>query len=262
MAKYRKVSPCIWNDGKFRRFSRDGQLVFLFLLTHPHMTALGAMRANVAGLASELGWLPKAFREAFQEPFSMGMVRYDEEASFMWLPNFLAHNRPESPNVVKSWEKALELLPECPMFFEMIQEVNVFIKGLPEGFRQALPEAFGKTMPNQEQEQEQEQEKKKTPPSPPKGGGGYAPAFEVFWAECPDKVKKKRAWAAWKKIKGVDAATIIDAFKAQLAARHFRGADGKDYIPHPATWLNDRRWEDVIKQPGGSDWGEAPPPKG
>lgn len=26
----------------------------------------------------------------------------------------------------------------------------------------------------------------------------------------------------------------------------WKGKD-KDYIPHPATWLNDRRWEDEIK---------------
>lgn len=44
--KYRKISPCIWNDAKVRELSDKGKLALLFLLTHPHMTPLGAIRAN------------------------------------------------------------------------------------------------------------------------------------------------------------------------------------------------------------------------
>ena len=47
MGKYRKVDPKIWNDEKFRELSDSAKLLFLFLLTHPHMTPLGAMRATV-----------------------------------------------------------------------------------------------------------------------------------------------------------------------------------------------------------------------
>ena len=46
--KYRKISPCIWNDAKVRELSDKGKLALLFLLTHPHMTPLGAIRANAA----------------------------------------------------------------------------------------------------------------------------------------------------------------------------------------------------------------------
>lgn len=47
--KYRKISPCIWNDAKVRELSDKGKLALLFLLTHPHMTPLGAIRANAPG---------------------------------------------------------------------------------------------------------------------------------------------------------------------------------------------------------------------
>ena len=33
--KYRKISPCIWNDAKVRELSDKGKLALLFLLTHP-----------------------------------------------------------------------------------------------------------------------------------------------------------------------------------------------------------------------------------
>jgi hypothetical protein len=42
MGRYRKIDTRIWNDAKFRELSERGQLEFLFGLTHPNMTMLGA----------------------------------------------------------------------------------------------------------------------------------------------------------------------------------------------------------------------------
>lgn len=162
---YRKVSTAIWNDEKFRTLSDDAQLVFFFLLTHPHQTSLGAMRASIPGLAAEKGWALPRFKRSFAEIQSQGMVRHDAGASFVWLPNFLKHNGPENPNVVKSWSRSLGMLPECRMKHELITHVKEFIETLPEGFVKALPEPFLKGLAIQEQEQEQEpkqeQEKEK-----------------------------------------------------------------------------------------------------
>jgi len=159
VAKYRKIDSRIWNDQKFRDLSDQGKLVFFFLLTHPYMTALGAMRSTIPGLAAELGWTEKAFREAFLEISNKGMSKHDSESCFLWMPNFLKYNKPESPNVVKAWLSSLDLLPECNMKQELIQEVKGFTEGLPESFNKALPEVFAKSMPYQEQEQEQDKEK-------------------------------------------------------------------------------------------------------
>lgn len=157
MSKYRKVDPRIWNDEKFRALGDREKLVFFFLLTHPHMTALGAMRATLPGLAAELGWDFLAFREAFQQVMAKGMAKHDEKASLIWLPRFIKYNQPESPNVVKAWIGALDLLPECDLLTRVIACSSEFARTMNKGFAEALPEAFAKTMPIQEQEQEQEQ---------------------------------------------------------------------------------------------------------
>ena len=167
MARYRKIDPRIWNDEKFRALSDHGKLAFVFLLTHPHMTSLGAMRATLAGLAEELGWEPEAFREAFLEALAKGMAEHDPKACLVALPNFIRYNSPESPNVVKSWVSSLDLLPECSLKTRVIARAKGYAEALPKAFREALPKAFSKTypksMPYQEQEQEQEQEL--TPPA-------------------------------------------------------------------------------------------------
>lgn len=181
MARYRKIDTRIWNDAKFRTLSDNGKLAFFFLLTHPHMTSLGAMRGTIRGLASEIGWGEKLFRESFREISERDMAEHDEVACFIGLPNFLKYNSPESPNVVKSWVDSLDLLPECNHKVRLLQRVKAFAEGLSEGFAKALPkafdcdseteglgEAFRKGMPYQEQEQEhkQEQEQDVTPKSP------------------------------------------------------------------------------------------------
>lgn len=71
----------------------------------------------------------------------------------------------------------------------------------------------------------------------------YIDRFNEFWKAYPRKVAKPNAMKAWLKIKPDDALvkTIIDAIKRQgLCDKEIQ------FVPHPATWLNSRRWEDEI----------------
>ena len=126
--KYRKISPCIWNDAKVRELSDKGKLALLFLLTHPHMTPLGAIRANAPGLACELGWSEKVFRKAFGEVLALGIAKEDAKAPLVWFPNFLRHNMPESPNVVRSWVGAFRDLPESPLKGAMLERTGEAVR--------------------------------------------------------------------------------------------------------------------------------------
>src|SRR5882672_7258730 len=98
MGRYRKIDTRTWNDKKFNDLSDDGKLVFFLLLTHPHLTPIGAMRASLPSLASDLHWPLERLENALQESLLKNMIRHDETSSFMWLPNFLKYNQPESPN--------------------------------------------------------------------------------------------------------------------------------------------------------------------
>lgn len=170
MARYRKIDSRIQNDEKFRKLSDDGKLVWFTLLTHLNMTSLGGMRASLGGLAEELKWKPARFRKAFQEISRQGMAIYDDEAMLIILPKFLKYNAPESPNVVRAWASAYDLLPECKLKVSVLGFAEGFIEGMPEAFSKAFAEAFGevyrKNMPNPEPEPEQEPEQD-IPPSPP-----------------------------------------------------------------------------------------------
>ena len=80
--------------------------------------------------------------------------------------------------------------------------------------------------------------------------------FERWWAVYPKKVGKEAARKAFAKVK-VDAETLIAAVVKQKASEQWTKEGGR-YIPNPATWLNQGRWEDELA-PAKTE--TAPPPK-
>jgi hypothetical protein len=69
--------------------------------------------------------------------------------------------------------------------------------------------------------------------------------FSIFWEAYPRKTSKATALKSWLKIRP-DAAlldVILAAVEAQSKSPQWVKDDGQ-FIPHPATWLNQRRWED------------------
>ena len=184
VGRYRKVETRIWNDERFRKLSDSGKFLFLFILTHPNLTSLGAMRATIPGLSAELGWqearCDEAFAELVLESHGRSLVEIDKHASFVGLPNFLKYNAPENPNVVKSWSSSLELLPECPLKTKLMEHAHACLKDREAGFLAAwetvcetVSEPFrkpvGNGLPNQEPEPEQEPEPKHKPRYPASG---------------------------------------------------------------------------------------------
>jgi hypothetical protein len=76
-----------------------------------------------------------------------------------------------------------------------------------------------------------------------------ASGFEVFWKSYPRKIGKKAAEKAWARAKDKPALEVIlAAVKAQAASDQWL-KDGGQFIPHPATWLNQGRWSDEPPAP-------------
>ncbi|WP_281915963.1 hypothetical protein [Caldimonas thermodepolymerans] len=182
MSRYRKIEVRTWTDAKFRKLTPIppcGQGLWFFLLTGPFTGPIpGLFRAGRAAMAEELGWSTEAFDEAFREVSEQGMAEADFTARLVWLPKALNYNRPENPNVVKSWRAELDLLPECELKHRALAAIREHLQTLGNAYVAALfgdespvekhiekpsPKPSGKPlpkdMPNQEQEQEQEQEK-------------------------------------------------------------------------------------------------------
>lgn len=67
-------------------------------------------------------------------------------------------------------------------------------------------------------------------------------AFCRFWAAYPEgrKVAKKAAWKAWRKVGFEDRERAIQCIGE---GKQYAGFETR-YVPYPATYLNQERWED------------------
>jgi hypothetical protein len=66
--------------------------------------------------------------------------------------------------------------------------------------------------------------------------------FELFWKAYPSKVGKDAAKKAFdkRKVKALLLEQMLMAIEAQKQSSKWKGG----YVPNPATWLNEGRWQD------------------
>lgn len=117
-----------------------------------------------------------------------------------------------------------------------------------------LPTDFQQTS-TYKNEKNEKNENNNPPIAPPLGGGEcdvFTKEFIAFWQAYPRKVGKAAAWKAWKRPNGTRPKldTIIRAIERQKRSSQWQENGGR-FIPHPATWLNQGRWDDEIVQQGG-----------
>lgn len=78
--------------------------------------------------------------------------------------------------------------------------------------------------------------------------------FTAFYEAYPRKVSRAAAERAWEKLAPAAdlRAAVMAGLEAQKAAPRWKALldkGEKEFIPHPATWLNQRRWEDEVPAP-------------
>ena len=91
------------------------------------------------------------------------------------------------------------------------------------------------------------------PPLPPKGGCN---GFDEFWIAYPKKIGKSAALKKWEGLKRTGrlppTPELVSAVERQKTWEQWQKDEGQ-YIPNPATWLNQGRWEDQQTE-GGPQW--------
>lgn len=75
----------------------------------------------------------------------------------------------------------------------------------------------------------------------------YIAHFDTFWQSYPKKVSKKAAEKIFLKLKP-DQKLLNQMLKAIENQKQSEQWQNKKYIPYPATWLNQERWQDELEK--------------
>ena len=230
----------------------------------------------------ECGNHPKGILKGFKE----GSLILSEDHLII-IPKFLLYNMPQGPNQLAGWIQSCELLPRSPLFKELRDFLYKILNGEPKwlflglldpladqdvrglhekfwsriehviskpegrikkGIKKGSKEASKSPRREQQQYQYQEQEllKRECPSSE---NGAFE--FDQFWKSYPRKVGKLAAMKSFMKIKDRPSIDVIlAAVEKAKQSEQWRKEHGQ-FIPNPATWLNQGRWDDnpVIATP-------------
>ncbi len=140
---------------------------------------------------------------------------------------------------------------------------------------------FSETQKSQDKDKEEDKDKEIFPPIAPQGADGEEKAIESvtvqiargagenpvdhsttlqesrfaeFWAAYPKKTGKGAVEKIWKRLHPDTAlfAKMLETLEAFKQSDQWQRENGQ-FIPNPATWLNQKRWEDEVpKQKGGN----------
>lgn len=106
--------------------------------------------------------------------------------------------------------------------------------------RGLLPSHLRDNTESRQRDETRDRNRDKPPLQPP---GIYTlTGFAEFWKHYPKRIGKGAAYKAWKdgNCEGISE-VVVRAVREQNG---YLVREGGQFIPNPATWLNQRRWED------------------
>lgn len=255
--KYRKIDPRIWRDERFSTLATEEKLIALYCLT-AQSNRCGIFVFSPAMAAEELRTSPQTFLERFRRVCAALRWKWDSDQRVLYFPTWWKYNPPENANVLSGNLKDLAALPETPLLQSFCDNIRYLPAAVSETFRERMGERYPKPCRDQEQEQKQEQKQEQNPATDA-GGTGVTlppktplkntnkshPLFDRFWSAYPRKVAKQSALKAFVKLAPDESllGRMLAALEWQSRSEGWM-KDGGKFIPHPASWLNDRRWED------------------
>lgn len=246
--RIRTIKPEFWTSESIGKLSRNARLLFIGLWSLADDS--GRLRGALPYLSGQLfpydsDATPANIAAWLAELCRLGMVRrYEVDGSgYLDIPKWLKHQKIEKP----SKSRFPEFVEDSGNSRGIVGEASVTDLGprtigsrTLEGDLGAGPTDHGNG-PSLAQVAQPELALT-APPTPVQP---QAEPFDEFWQAYPRKVGKQAASRAFDAArKGGGTGAIVAAAKAFGASVAKWPKDRQEFVPHPATWLNQGRYDD------------------
>lgn len=214
MSTNRMIKDSFWTDSYVENLDPSEKLLFIYILTNPLCNIAGIYQIQSRRIAFETG-IDKEMVEKLLNRFQNDgkILRHHD---WLLIVNHAKHQSFKNPNVTAGIKRILDELPDEVKALKGFERLSHFTL-----LNLTLPNS---TLPNSTQDTKD--------------------WFSVFWEAYPKKVGKGAAEKSWKKL-NPDLAVVLASLEEQKQSSQWT-RDGGQFIPHPATWLNQKRWEDEI----------------
>lgn len=235
------VKTKMWSDSWFVTLSEKAQLLFVYFISNEHTRISGFYELPLFKITSQFGWNSAEVTKLLKELHPKIIYH----AGWVIIPKYQEHqNVTNNPKVQASIEKELKSVPDDVLNLksEIINHKSEGIDTISIGYKN---KENGSTKPNVEVGTNSA----KSVDSVKSTSSLYNdPNFEMFWDVYPKKVGKGEAWKSWKKLNPSLSLgeKIISTTLLYVQTPQWKKDNGQ-YIPNPATFLNQRRFDDEPK---------------
>lgn len=252
MAIYRQVHISFWEDTKVTDdFTAEDKYFMLYLLTNTKTNLLGCYEISPKQAAYDLGYSVDCVRNLFERFEKVHkIIVYNHQNKEILIKNWGKYNWNQSPKLEKALLRQLEMVKtkEFKVWLKEVIEQKEIVPypcdsdRVSIGYPYTMDTTVTDTVNNISNintninninniHKEDKLDHKE--------------AFEIFWKEYPRKVSKEksRQWFAKNKPNRELLDKILASLKKHKLTRQWQDPQ---YIPHPITWLNQKRWEDEV----------------
>lgn len=256
MAVYRQVMLSFWTDSFIDdNFSAEDKYFYLYILTNTHTTLCGCYEVSEQRIGKEMGLSTDsvmAIIERFSKTFDL--IRYNHSTKEILILKWSKYNWNASPRFRVAVENELEKIKD-PSFKEYLlrlldgEEINKSIypidRVMGENGNSEYPIDTNDIVnvndtvsvkSNSLTVKETKRTRKKYEDTP---------EFITFWEAYPVHANKVGARQEFAKI-DAPLEVILESIEMWKRTDQWK-KDGGQYIPYPAKWLKERRWEDSPK---------------
>lgn len=163
MAKYRTTQMGYWNDPYIERLSKDGKLLYIYMITSPHTNNLGVLEVTLKKIAYETDIDVETIDGLLNQMERDGKVVRDRDT--IWLVKFIKHQCTVSSLLLKGLRSEVQEISSVKILKAMsIRYPQLEIPSdafLSEANTLSIPYQYPSdtlSIPSEEQEQEQELE--------------------------------------------------------------------------------------------------------
>lgn len=240
MSKYVRVMRSIWTDPDWLELSSRSKMIYLQLISQANISKAGVLPTVPRRWASMYPDLEvDDILAAIDDLSTAGFVLVDEDTEELLVRTYMRYDEMYAqPNGRKAITAATDEIVSATLRATVEQEFED-LTGESSGNPSDNPSGKGSLTPRTRNLEPG------TPDHEPSTDVEAVDQFEDFWKAYPRKTGKAQAVKAWSKLRPGDQAQAISILPEHVAYWH-RAGTATQFIPHPATWLNGRRWEDEL----------------
>ncbi len=227
------LEPTFWSDPDFQDIEDgDWLYIYLYLISNKENNSIGVYRISKRQIAFETRKDIKAIERALKglsDTITPPKIMFDDKTGWLWVRGSFARNYKVIPHTNLRTHVCKLIKGLRVSDFTFMSEFELKYANLIKSFESPNDNSNGNDNSD--------------------NTDIYNNEFIEFWKEYPKKVGKLKAFESWQKHKCKNNLSIIlNAITEQSKTEQWCRDSGL-YIPHPATWLNQRRWEDESNKP-------------